>query len=92
MRDLLSYLTTKQGNILIDAHERPIITDFGLSKVIEDVPDIIHSSFFAGSTRWMSPELVQTLIEDDGCVPQVTTRSDVYAFAAVCLEVRIALL
>ncbi|KAF8063413.1 kinase-like domain-containing protein [Lyophyllum atratum] len=79
----------KGGNILIDGRGCPIITDFGLSKVIGDMSDSINigSSFFAGSTRWMAPELIMVLIEDDGCVPPITTQSDVYAFASVCLEV-----
>lgn len=34
----------------------------------------------------MAPELILALVEDEG-IPQVTTYSDVYAFAAVCLEV-----
>ncbi|KAJ8091813.1 hypothetical protein PM082_021049 [Marasmius tenuissimus] len=75
----------KAGNILIDAEGQAIITDFGLSKVMEECP----TSFFAGSTRWMAPELVRGLIEDDTStkLPRVTTYSDVYAFASVCLEV-----
>lgn len=36
----------------------------------------------------MAPELVQALIEDDGTTPPITTYSDVYAFASICLEVR----
>ena len=47
------------------------------------------TSFFAGSTRWMAPELIFALVEDDGHIPPITTFSDVYAFASVCLEVRI---
>lgn len=47
----------------------------------------IGSSFFAGSTRWMAPELILALVEDDGGVPPITTYSDVYAFGSVCLEV-----
>ncbi|KAJ4487809.1 hypothetical protein J3R30DRAFT_3216307, partial [Lentinula aciculospora] len=61
------------------------------------------SSFFAGSTRWMAPELVLTLVGDNDTgdahvegeiragaekrTPRVTTASDVYAFASVCLEI-----
>ena len=60
------------------------------------------TSVFAGSTRWMAPELIMALMEDDADDaydapdssspalrpgPQITTMSDVYAFASVCLEV-----
>lgn len=45
------------------------------------------TSFFAGSTRWMAPELIMGLINDDGHIPPITTSSDVYAFASVCFEV-----
>ena len=92
----------KGGNILIDAHGQAIITDFGLSKVIEDfstsvpellgsspltaVPEPLLSSSFGGSARWMAPELIGCLLEDG--IPQVTTETDVWAFGCVCLEVR----
>ncbi|GAW01303.1 protein [Lentinula edodes] len=107
----------KGGNILIDIHEQAVITDFGLSKVMEDLSNLSRSSriesgrststsFFAGSTRWMAPELVLALVEDENHEderdardvgkaepgiergrPRVTTASDVYAFASVCLEI-----
>ncbi|KAF8196982.1 kinase-like domain-containing protein [Pholiota molesta] len=87
----------KGGNVLIDDTGKPVITDFGLSKVIEEVnmesdsPRNIHgnmvTSFFAGSTRWMAPELVMALVQDDGVPPVITTYSDIYAFASICLEV-----
>jgi len=36
----------------------------------------------------MAPELIIALVEDDsGQPPPITTYSDVYAFASVCLEV-----
>jgi len=79
----------KGGNILVDESGSAIITDFGLSKVIEEMSDSTSrgTSFFAGSTRWMAPELIFALIEDDGVVPPITTYSDVYAFASICLEI-----
>ena len=78
-----------QGNILVDQTGSAIITDFGLSKVMEEMSDSMPkgTSFFAGSTRWMAPELIFALVEDDGIIPPITTYSDVYAFASVCLEV-----
>lgn len=47
------------------------------------------TSFFAGSTRWMAPELLLALVEDEVRAPPLSTYSDVYAFASVCLEVRL---
>ncbi|KAJ3868373.1 kinase-like domain-containing protein [Lentinula novae-zelandiae] len=88
----------KGGNILVDIHEQAVITDFGLSKVMEDLSNLSRSSriesgrststsFFAGSTRWMAPELVLALVEDENHEDELTTASDVYAFASVCLEI-----
>ena len=45
------------------------------------------SSSFAGSMRWMAPELILALVDDEGVSPPISTYSDVYAFGAVCLEV-----
>ncbi|KAK0200334.1 kinase-like domain-containing protein [Desarmillaria ectypa] len=82
----------KGGNILIDHQGYAIITDFGLSKVMSDFSTstgIACSSFFAGSMRWMAPEMILALVEDESeaKVPWVTTASDVYAFGSVCLEI-----
>jgi hypothetical protein len=35
----------------------------------------------------MAPELILALVEDDDRPPPITTYSDVYSFACVCLEV-----
>ncbi|KAG2002503.1 TKL/TKL-ccin protein kinase [Coprinopsis cinerea AmutBmut pab1-1] len=91
----------KGGNILIDACGAAIITDFGLSKVMEETLTEVceedggavsgrGTSVFAGSTRWMAPELIMALVEDDdngGPGPKITPMSDVYAFGSVCLEI-----
>lgn len=49
----------------------------------------LGTSLLAGSTRWMAPELILSLVEDDGATFPVTRESDVFSFACVCLEVRI---
>ncbi|EJD06363.1 kinase-like protein [Fomitiporia mediterranea MF3/22] len=77
----------KGCNILMDADGKAIITDFGLSKVRE-VSDALElpSSCLTGSARWMAPEILLPEVEDDR-KPAITTQSDVYAFASVCLEI-----
>jgi serine/threonine protein kinase len=91
-----SKLTELQSNILIDDNGQALLTDFGLSNVIEEVlesePSMRNTRFatslFAGSTRWMAPELIEALTNDDEAQPPpISTSSDVYAFACVCLEV-----
>ncbi|KAG1764885.1 kinase-like domain-containing protein [Suillus placidus] len=86
----------KGSNILIGDDGQALLTDFGLSNVIEEVlesePSMRNSRFatslFAGSTRWMAPELIEALTNDDEAQPPpISTSSDVYAFACVCLEV-----
>jgi serine/threonine protein kinase len=61
-----------------------------VSKVIEDFSDGLklpnHTSFFAGSTRWLAPELVWAMVDNEN--PPITMHSDVYAFGAVAMEVR----
>ena len=73
-----------------------MISDFGLWIVVEELSlaDIalraaqLGMSLLAGSTPWMAPELILSLVEDDGGPCPVTRESDVFSFACVCLEVR----
>ena len=78
-----------QNNVLVDDDGRPLICDFGVSRIVE------HSGFttdsLGGVTRYMAPELFGPEDEDLGSAeffaPIITKESDVYSFAMVGVEV-----
>ncbi|KAI0077785.1 kinase-like protein [Panus rudis PR-1116 ss-1] len=79
----------KGNNILIGDNGQALITDFGLSKIIEDMSESGTGSLASslhGAIRWLAPEIVRLLKIDDSRV-KLTKASDVYAFAAVCMEI-----
>ncbi|KAG9006420.1 hypothetical protein FRB90_009930 [Tulasnella sp. 427] len=71
----------RMGNILVSPGGEPLITDFGLSKLLGGSFDTQPSTAFerAGTTRWMAPELHENQ-------PCRTKQSDVWAFACTVLE------
>ncbi|CAL1715900.1 unnamed protein product [Somion occarium] len=81
----------KGNNILVDGAGRALIADFGVSNVIEDFASSgsgsLAESLLGGAVRWIAPEIIHILVQDNGRVPELTKASDVYAFAAVCLEI-----
>ena len=77
-----------KANILIDSDGRARLADFGLLTIVSDStnPTTTNSSNSGGSTRWMSPELIDP--EKFGLKDKRRTKeSDYYAFAMVILEV-----
>ncbi|KAG8937005.1 hypothetical protein FRC00_007291 [Tulasnella sp. 408] len=70
-----------KDNVLIDQLERPRITDFGLSKIVEEEPSLtsLRSASLqdAGNTRWIAPEL---LLEEG---VSRSKRTDIYSFGCV---------
>ncbi|KAL4062792.1 kinase-like domain-containing protein [Scleroderma yunnanense] len=94
MKPVVIHGDLRGTNILISDGGDALITDFGLSSVLDELSlesrlraAKLGTSLLAGSTRWMAPELILTIVEDDDVVPAITTASDVYSFACVCLEV-----
>ncbi|KIJ07041.1 hypothetical protein PAXINDRAFT_19757 [Paxillus involutus ATCC 200175] len=91
MKPVVVHGDLKGTNTLVSDTGDALISDFGLSNVIEELSLTDASlraaqfgtSLLAGSTRWMAPELILTLVEDDGVPPVVTTESDVFSLACV---------
>ncbi|KLO12025.1 kinase-like protein [Schizopora paradoxa] len=72
-------------NILIDDRGRACISDFGLSKVLEDVDrGSITSHHTEGAVRWHARELVAG--DNDESSP-ISPETDVWSFGMLCLEI-----
>jgi eukaryotic-like serine/threonine-protein kinase len=70
----------KPSNILIDADDRPRITDFGLARRIEAAASLTQAGAVVGTPGYMPPE------QASGAHDRVGPRSDVYALGAVLYE------
>ncbi len=70
----------KPTNVLIDTHAEPVLTDFGLAKLIEHETQITHTLAVLGTPSYISPE------QAAGQVRHVTTAVDVYGLGALLYE------
>ena len=76
-----------QGNILIDSEESVRLADFGMSVIADGTPCNYGSIHGGGAVRWRAPELMDPEVSEGDDTLRPTSRSDVYAFACVCIEV-----
>ena len=75
--------------MVIDDNGRPLICDFGRSRILEQSG--FTTVFAGGAARYMAPELFgpedADLESANSFIPVITKKSDVYSFAMVCIEV-----
>jgi TolB-like protein/predicted Ser/Thr protein kinase/Tfp pilus assembly protein PilF len=67
----------KPGNILLDRHGEPHLTDFGLARLIEQESTVTNSFDVLGTPSYMAPE------QAAGHGKELTAAADVYALGAV---------
>ena len=68
----------KPGNVLMVEEDWPLLSDFGLAKIVEDSLHLTMSGASVGTPQYMSPEQAQ-------CLP-VDRRSDIYSLGVVLYE------
>jgi eukaryotic-like serine/threonine-protein kinase len=70
----------KPGNILLDEHGEPYVTDFGLAKLLHEHSDLTQSEAVIGTASYMSPEQAR------GQLKTLSTAADTYSLGAVFYE------
>ena len=67
----------KPGNVLLDASDTPLVTDFGLAKLSDEESDLTRTGQAIGTPAYMPPE------QASGDRDKIDHRSDVYSLGAL---------
>src|SRR5437660_797870 len=67
----------KPGNILLDGHSEPQVSDFGLAKWLEPMGDLTRTPSIFGTPGYIAPEQV------NGSASKLTPAADIYGLGAI---------
>jgi tetratricopeptide (TPR) repeat protein/tRNA A-37 threonylcarbamoyl transferase component Bud32 len=70
----------KPGNILLDGHDEPLVSDFGLAKWLDKASDLTRTLTIFGTPGYIAPEQAQ------GRAGNVTAAVDIYSLGAILFE------
>src|SRR5438477_12252553 len=70
----------KPGNILLDGHGEPFVTDFGLAKWLDTNTDLTRSLAIFGTPGYIAPEQAK------GPAAKLTPAADVYSLGAILFD------
>ncbi len=70
----------KPGNILLDDHGEPFVTDFGLAKWLDTTTDLTRTLAIFGTPGYIAPEQAK------GPAAKLTPAADVYSLGAVLFD------
>jgi serine/threonine-protein kinase len=70
----------KPGNIVLDEQGEPLVTDFGLAKLLHQLADISTPGQLIGTTSYMSPEQAM------GKTADISKGSDVWSLGVILYE------
>ena len=67
----------KPGNVMLDGHGEPLVSDFGLAKWLDVTSDLTHTLTIFGTPGYIAPEQVK------GSATNLSPASDVYSLGAI---------
>ncbi len=73
----------KPGNVLLDGHGEPLVSDFGLAKCLDSMSNLTRTLTVFGAPGYISPEQVNPAGAGSG---RLTPAADVYSLGAILFD------